>query len=44
MTVDFIWLLSADTKRNRGCNDSYNSYKLVLESKSVDGLDWNSKD
>lgn len=33
---DFIRLLSADTKRNRGCNDNYNSYRLVSERKSVD--------
>lgn len=37
-TDDFIRLLSADTKRNRGSNKNYNSYKLVSESKSMDSI------
>ena len=41
---DFIRLLSADTKRNRGCNENYNSYKLVSERKSVGSIAWTSKD
>ncbi len=40
---DFISLLSADTKCNRGCNENYNSYKLVSERKSVDSIAWTSK-
>jgi hypothetical protein len=43
-TDDIIRLLSADTKRNRGCNDSYNSYKLVSERRSMDSIAWTSKD
>jgi hypothetical protein len=41
---DFIRLLNAKTKRNRGCNDNYNSYKLVSERKSGDSVAWTSKD
>ena len=43
-TDDFVRLLSADTKRNRGCNDNYDSYKLVSERRSVDSIAWTSKD
>jgi hypothetical protein len=43
-TDDFVRLLSADTKRNRGCNENYNSYQLVSERKSVDSVAWTSKD
>lgn len=43
-TDDFVRLLSADTKRNQGCNDNYDSYKLVSERRSVDNIAWTSKD
>jgi hypothetical protein len=41
---DFIWLLSADTKRNRGASTNYDSYQLVSDRKSVDSKAWTSKD
>lgn len=43
-TEDFVRLLRADTKRNRGHNDNYDSYRLVLERKSADSVAWTSRD
>jgi hypothetical protein len=37
---DIVRLLSSDTKRNRGCKENYNSYRLVSERKSVDSVSW----
>ena len=37
---DIVRLLSADTKRNRGSMQNYDSYTLVSEGKSVDSKSW----